>query len=81
MRHVADDEGQNRVHHLEFTVEASHWDTVERYAANRIRTYTREHKRGPDRRSNAEVLRDAGFWAVPAEGNTTLWKVTVRVTV
>jgi len=31
-----------RRHVLRFTVEAAHWDTVERYAANKIRTYTRE---------------------------------------
>lgn len=81
MKPVADGD-QSRPHHLEFTVEASHWDTVERYAASRIRTYTREGKRAPERRTDEDVLRNAEFWAVPIEDrSTTLWRVTVKVTV
>jgi hypothetical protein len=71
----------DRAHHLEFVVEAGHWDTAERYAANRIRTYTRENKRGPDSRTNDEVLRSAEFSAIPVDGNTTLWRITVKVTI
>lgn len=71
----------DRLHHLEFTVEAGYWDTAERYAANRIRTYTRENKRGPDSRTDDEVLRSAAFFVTPIDGNTIKWQVTVKVTI
>lgn len=71
----------SREHRLRFTVEASHWDVVERYAANRIRTYTGEPKRGPDAVDDEAVLRSAVFTAVPVEGTTSLWHVEVEVTV
>lgn len=71
----------DRPHHLEFVVEAGHWDTAERYAANRIRTYTRELKRGPEKQADEQVLRDAEFFAAPVDGNTTLWRIKVKVTV
>lgn len=71
----------SRSHILRFTVEAAHWDTVERYAANKIRTYTREVKRGQDAASDDEVLRNAVFTVTPADGNMSLWRAEVEVTV
>lgn len=71
----------DRPHHLEFVIEAGHWDTAERYAANRIRTYTRENKRGLDSRTDNEVLRDAEFFVTPIDGNTAKWQITVKVTI
>lgn len=71
----------DRKHVLRFSVEAAHWDTVERYAANRIRTYTRESKRGAEAVSDNDVLRDAVFTVTPVEGNTSVWHAEVEVTV
>ena len=71
----------DRKHHLEFEIKASSWAVAERYAANKIRTYTREDKIGPDKSTDEQVLRNAEFWATPIEGNTTLWDITVKVTV
>jgi hypothetical protein len=68
-------------HIVRFTVEAAHWDTMERYAANRIRTYTREVKRGPDARSDEDVLRNAVFTVSPVDGSNSLWRAEVEVAV
>jgi len=70
-----------RRHVLRFTVEAAHWDTVERYAANKIRTYTRENKYGADPPTDDEVLREAVFTATPIDKSATKWRVEVEVTV
>ena len=73
----------DRTHHLEFTVEASTWEIAERMAANRIRSYTNQKKRGPDSSTDEEVLRNAEFWAVDRGKHDMdrMWAVTVRVTV
>lgn len=73
----------DRTHHLEFTVEASTWEIAERVAASRIRSYTREARRGPDASPDEDVLRDAEFWAVDRGKHDLdrMWVVTVRVTV
>lgn len=70
-----------RKHVLRFAVEARSWETAERLAASRIRTYTVEHKRGPDARSDDQVLRDAVFTVTPVEGKTALWHAEVEVVV
>lgn len=71
----------DRKHVLRFSVEAAHWDMVERYAANRIRIYTREAKRGPGAVSDDAVLRDAVFTVTPVKGSKGLWRAEVEVTV